>query len=289
MRHFDLIEPKTLSEACALLANEGDAKALAGGTALLTVIKQGLLLPKALVNLKKIGDGSAISFDALQGLRIGALATIDEIESSPLVQQHYPALAQACHLVANIRIRNMATIGGNLAHGDYQSDPPTVLMALNASVELVNSKGSRTVPLTEFQRGSYETALAPGELIAAVTMPPLPAGMNGLYLKFTTGSSEERPCAGIAALARMESGICRELRVAVGAVSSKPVRIAAEKLATGKALSAELVAAIAADAARAIDPIDDVRGSADYKRHLVGVLVRRALQALADGKTEIHP
>lgn len=278
-----------MSEACAQLANEGDAKAVAGGTALLTVIKQGLLLPKALVNLKKIGDGSAISFDALQGLRIGALATIDEIESSPLVQQHYPALAQACHLVANIRIRNMATIGGNLAHGDYQSDPPTVLMALNASVELVNSKGSRTVPLTEFQRGSYETALAPGELIAAVTMPPLPAGMNGLYLKFTTGSSEERPCAGIAALARMESGICRELRVAVGAVSSKPVRIAAEKLATGKALSAELVAAIAADAARAIDPIDDVRGSADYKRHLVGVLVRRALQALADGKTEIHP
>jgi carbon-monoxide dehydrogenase medium subunit len=189
-------------------------------------------------------------------------------------------------VVANIRIRNMATIGGNLAHGDYQSDPPTVLAALDARVELMSARKVRQLALTDFQLGSYETALQPGELLAAVMIPPLPMGMTGHYVKFTTGSSEERPCAGVAALARFENEICQELRLAVGAVSAKPVRIAAEKLATGKALSAELIATIAADAARTLDPIDDVRGPADYKRHLVGVLIRRALQDLANGKTE---
>ena len=189
-------------------------------------------------------------------------------------------------MVANIRIRNMATIGGNLAHGDYQSDPPTVLAALDARVELMSAGKVRQLALTDFQLGSYETALQPGELLAAVVIPPLPMGMTGHYVKFTTGSSEERPCAGVAALARIEKGICHELRLAVGAVSAKPLRIAAEKLATGKALSADLIVTIAAEAARSIDPIDDVRGPADYKRHLVGVLTRRALQHLANGKTE---
>jgi len=199
---------------------------------------------------------------------------------------HYPALAEACHMVANIRIHNMATIGGNLAHGDYQSDPPTVLAALDARVELMSAGKVRQLALTDFQLGSYETALQPGELLAAVMIPPLPMGMTGHYVKFTTGSSEERPCAGVAALASFEKGICHELRLAVGAVSATPLRIAAEKLATGKALTAELIATIAADAARTIDSIDDVRGPAEYKRHLVGVLTRRALQHLVNGRTE---
>ena len=286
MRRFDLVEPRSLSEACATLANDSDTKVVAGGTALLTIIKQGLLLPKILVNLKKINDASAITFDPVQGLRIGALATINEIENSEIVKTHYPALGEACHVVANIRIRNMATLGGNLAHGDYQSDPPTVLAALDARIELMSAGKVRQLALSDFQLGSYETALQPGELLAAVMIPPLPTGMTGHYVKFTTGSSEERPCVGVAALARIEKGICHELRLAVGAVSTKPVRIAAENLATGKALTAELIATIAAAGARTIDPIDDVRGPADYKRHLVGVLTRRALQTLANGRTE---
>jgi len=288
MRPFKLIEPKSLTEACALLAHDAEAKSVAGGTALLTIIKQGLLLPKSLVNLKKINDGSAISFDPVQGLRIGALATINEIESSETVKRHYPALAEACHMVANIRIRNMATIGGNLAHGDYQSDPPTVLAALDARVELMGANQTRQLALADFQIGSYETALQPGELLSAVLVPPLPSGMKGHYIKFTTGSSEERPCAGVAALARIDGGLCKELRLAVGAVSAKPVRIAAEALANGKALTPDLIATIAGEAARSIDPIDDVRGPADYKRHLVGVLTRRALNNLANGKTETN-
>ena len=286
MRNFDLTEPRTLQEACAILATGDDAKPVAGGTALLAIIKQGLLLPKSLVNLKKIHDASAITFDPGTGLRVGALATINEIEVSPLVRRYYPVLAETCHAVANIRIRNMATIGGNLAHADYQSDPPTVLVALDASIDLIGPSGSRRMKLPEFQLGSYETALTPGELISAVTIPPVPQGMTGHYIKFTTGSSEERPCAGIAALACMEDGICRELRLAVGAVSSRPMRIsAAEEAARDMILTDELVEDIAADAARCVDPVEDVRGPIDYKRHLVGVLARRAITAVANEAT----
>jgi carbon-monoxide dehydrogenase medium subunit len=286
MRRFELVEAHSLADACAILGNDKDAKVIAGGTALLTIIKQGLLLPKTLVNLKKISDGSAISFDPLQGLRIGALTTIDEVETSAVVRRHFPALAEACHVVANIRIRNMATLGGNLAHGDYQSDPPTVLAALDAQVELMRGAKIRRLAISDFQLGSYETALQPGEVLSAVLIPPLPQGINGLYVKFTTGSSAERPCAGVAAFARLDNGGCRELRLAVGAVSPKAMRIGAASLADGKPLTPDLIARIANQASSAIDPIDDVRGPADYKRHLVGVLTRRALQTLANGKTE---
>ena len=181
----------------------------------------------------------------------------------------------------------MATIGGNLAHADYQSDPPTVLVALDATVEITSRRGTRAMKLSEFQRGSYETALEPGQLITAILIPPLARGFDGVYMKFTTGSSEERPCAGIAALARVENGICRELRLAVGAVSPRPVRITdGEEMARDQNLNGELIERIAAESARAVDRIEDIRGPADYKRHLVGVLVRRALTSLANGITE---
>jgi aerobic carbon-monoxide dehydrogenase medium subunit len=286
MRRFELLEPRSLAEAsCAL--TDADVRPVAGGTALLTVIKQGLLAPKALVNLKKVRDGSAITCDPQSGLRIGALATIDEIETSPLVREHYPILADACHVVANIRIRNMATIGGNLAHADYQSDPPTVLAVLDASIEITSHRGVRTMKLGSFQRGSYETALDPGELITAILLPPLPRGFKGTYIKFTTGSSEERPCAGVAALVRMESKVCRELRLAVGAVSPRVIRIAAgEEITRGRVLDRELIQRIGTQAASVVDPIEDARGPADYKRNLVAVLTRRVLAVVSSARTE---
>jgi aerobic carbon-monoxide dehydrogenase medium subunit len=281
MRRFELAEPSTLREACALLSDDGEAKVIAGGTALLTLIKHGIFVPKTLVNLKKIKGASDISYDAQTGLRVGALAAIYDIEASPLVRQHYPVLAEACHVVANIRIRNMATIGGNLAHGDYQSDPPTVLVALNAVVELLSRAGTRQMKLSGFLKGSYETALEPGELVSALIVPPAES-LSGTYTKFTTGSSEERPCVGVAALTTMEKDVCAELRLVVGAVSPKPVRLEkAESIARGEKLTSQLIERIASDASSSVDPIDDLRGTVDYKRHLVHVLVRRALGAAA--------
>jgi len=174
----------------------------------------------------------------------------------------------------------MATIGGNLAHGDYQSDPPIALVALDASVELKRCEGTRQMKLSEFLLGSYETALEPGELLSALVVPP-PDSWRGTYIKFTTGSSEERPCAGIAVLLRMEQGVCRDLRLVVGAVSPRPVRMHhAEEFARGKEITEAVLQTISAEASRVVEPIDDLRGSASYKRQLVGVLVRRALAAM---------
>ena len=281
MRRFELVEPRTLEEACGLLSDNNEARAIAGGTALLTLIKHGVFLPKTLVNLKKIKGATEIDYDPQRGLRVGALTTIYDVESSPLVQRHYPVLADACHVVANIRIRNVATIGGNLAHGDYQSDPPTVLVALDAGLELMRRNVKRQIKITDFLRGSYETALEPDELVAAILIPPA-ADLKGAYIKFTTVSSEERPCAGIAVLAKMENDTCRSLSLVVGAVSPRPVRIdKAEEMASGQRLDVKLMEQIATEASRAVDPIDDLRGSADYKRHLVQVLVPRALSIVA--------
>ena len=279
MRRFELTEPRTLKEACAFLSDNEEAKVIAGGTALLTLIKHGIFVPKTLVNLKKIKASSDISYDAQTGLRVGALAAIYDVEASPIVRQHYPVLSEACHVVANMRIRTLATIGGNLAHGDYQSDPPTVLVALDAAVELLSRAGTRQMKLSEFLKGSYETALEPGELISALIVPP--AGrLRGTYTKFTTGSSEERPCVGVAALSTLENGICAELRLVVGAVSPKPVRLEeAESMARGEKLTSPLIERIAADARSRVEPIEDLRGTVDYKRHLVHVLIRRALEA----------
>jgi aerobic carbon-monoxide dehydrogenase medium subunit len=183
----------------------------------------------------------------------------------------------------------MGTIGGNLAHADSQSDPPTVLVALDASVELMRRNGSRHMKLAEFLLGSYETALEAAELISAVVVPP-PDSWRGTYVKFTSGSSEERPCAGVAALVHIEQSVCRHLRLVVGAVSPRPLRVhEAEELARGKELTDSLLQEIGAKVSRLVDPIDDLRGPASYKRHLVGVLVRRALAAAIQKSKEAPP
>lgn len=156
MRRFNIVEPRSIEDACKILAEDDDVKLISGGTALLILIKHGILFPKTLVNLKKIQGATEITYDPNSGLRMGGLATIYDVESAPAVRQHYPLLAQACHVVANIRIRNMATIGGNLAHADSQSDPPAALVALDASVELTKRDGVRTVKLADFLLGSYD-------------------------------------------------------------------------------------------------------------------------------------
>jgi carbon-monoxide dehydrogenase medium subunit len=284
MRRFQLLEPRSVEEATSLLAEHPDAKLIAGGTALLILIKQGVYVPGTLINLKKIRGVDEIVYDDVNGLRIGGLASIHAVENDSAVRQHYPVLAEACHVVANIRIRNLATIGGNLAHSDYQSDPPCALLALGASVELTSGRGTRSVPLSEFLIGTYETAIEPDEMLTAITVPPPPAAQRGSYLKFTTRSSGDRPAAAVSALAILDGGRLNDVRVVIGAVSPSPVLLAeATRLATGQAPSAELFARMGQAASQAMDPIEDHRGSAAYKRHLVGVLVERALAQAMNG------
>lgn len=284
MRRFELLEPDSFEAAAAALRDHPEAKAIAGGTALLIMIKHGVYVPELLVNLRKIGGMAEIAPTADGGIRIGALATINDIERSALVRERLPMLAEACHVVANIRIRNLATIGGNLSHGDYQSDPPTALVALGAVVELVSTDGRRELPLADFLLGAYETALEPGELVAGVRVPGLAAGWRTAYLKFTTRSSEDRPAAGVATLLRMTGDRVDEARLVVGAVTTTPARIEeAEAYLAGRALDAAALAEVGRMTAAAIEPIDDIRGSAAYKRRLAGVQAERALQLCSQG------
>ena len=274
MRSFDLLEPRTVAEACRMLAAGADVRPVSGGTALLILVKQGLLRPRTLVNLKKLEGANAITWDPAAGVRIEAMATIHEVETSPVVRERLPVLAAACHQVANVRIRHLATMGGNLAHGDHQSDPPGVLMALDAAVELRGARGARTMKLADFLVGVYETALEEGEMVTAVTVPPVEGRLAGRYLKFTTGSSEERPCVGVTALVRLAGGRPVEARLAVGAAAARPLLLC-------RADPSEAALAEMADrAADEIDPIPDLRGSAGYKRHLVRVLGRRVLASV---------
>ncbi len=206
MRRFEILEPKSIAEACKILAAEEDVKLIAGGTALLILIKQGIFVPKTLINLKKIRDAGEITYNSKDGLRIGGLASIYDVESAAAVREHYPLLAEACHVVANIRIRNMATIAGNLAHADYQSDPPAALVALDASVELTNRNRVRSVKLADFLIGMYETGLERDELLTGLLVPPPPPRFERDLLKvchaFFRGPALCRRCGVGATLER---------------------------------------------------------------------------------------
>ena len=286
MSDFVLHTPASLEEASQILAGYGgEARAIAGGTALVLMVRQGLLRPPALVRLDRIAGLDSI---ALQDstLRIGALATLGAVHSAPLVQEYLPLLAGACGLVGNVRVRNAATLGGNVCEADYASDPPAVLVALDARLRITGSSGEREAPVAEVIRDFYETALAPDELATEVVVPIPDAGTRGVYLKFVTRSSEDRPCVGVAALLRCDAdGRIADLRLAVGAVAGRPLRLpAVEATALGQQPSEDLFAHVAAAYAAAADPVGDVRGSAAYRKEMIAVFVRRALRAALAGE-----
>ncbi len=278
----EFIEPATFSEAAALLAARGgDAKIIAGGTAVALMLGQKLIAPSTLISLGRVSGGDSIQGDG-NGLHIGALTRLRAVERSAAVREFCPALAKAFGVVGNVRIRNQATVGGNLAEADYASDPPAMLLALNARARTVSPAGEREIPLAEFFLGFYTTALAPDEIVTEVSVPPLAETARAAYLKFASRSAEDRPCVGVAAVADLdESGRCRDLRVAVGAAVETPQRLAkAEAMAKGNKITDELIAAVADEYSRSLDALSDARGSAWYRREMIGVFVRRALTAL---------
>jgi carbon-monoxide dehydrogenase medium subunit len=279
------LEPTTLNEATALLAEHGgEAKIIAGGTAVTLMLQQKLIAPAALISLGRVPGGDFIRREA-DGLHLGALARLRAAERSDAVRAFCPALARAFGVVGNVRVRNQATVGGNLAEADYASDPPAMLLALDARVSALGPNGSRQIPLSDFFLGFYTTALAPDEMLTEVIVPALPASARAIYLKYTSRSAEDRPCVGVAAIVHVdEAGRCRDLRVAVGAAVETPRRIATvEALAHGQELSDEVIEAVADGYARELDPLSDARGSAWYRREMIRVFVRRALQEIRDG------
>lgn len=285
MRSFTLVEPRTVDAACHALAEHDGSRPIAGGTSFVIMIKQGFVDPEVLVNLAKIHEGRSVEIGANE-IRLGALATIAQLEGDDSVRRLLPVLASACHVVANIRIRNVATLGGNIAHADYQADPPTALLALDASLDLRSARGRRTLPLDEFLLGIYSTALEPGEIVEAVRVP-VPRPMAWTHEKFKTRSSEDRPTAGVAVGLRTEGGVCAELRIAVGAATARPVRVRdVEAAAAGAALDEPFVDELAERVAASIDPVEDLNGDAAYKRRVVRAVVRRAVERCREEEVE---
>ena len=280
MKPFEYHAPETLDEALDLLAEHGDeAKLIAGGSALLIMMKQDLVQPAHLVSLHRVAGLGGIR-ESNGGLAIGGFSTHREVETSPLVTQRVPALAETFRKVATIRIRNVATIGGNLVHGDPALDPPVTLLALDARVRLQSREGSRVLPLDELFVDYYETAVGPTEVLTEVEVPGMPPRSSAAFLKFLPRTEDDYGTVTAAVrLTADESGQrCADVRIALGAAGSTTIRArAAEDALRGQALTEEAFREAAEVAKGETDPISDIRGSAGYKREMAGVFVRRAL------------
>jgi carbon-monoxide dehydrogenase medium subunit len=282
MIRFDYQEPTTLKKAFGLLQKHGDdARVVAGGTSLIIMMRQRLLTPKVVISLGRIPKFDRIAYSSKDGLRIGAGARHRDIELSAAVQKHYPLLHETFRKVAQPRIRNMGTVGGNLAGGDPLTDPGASLIALDAEVTLTSSKGQRRMPLEEFFIDYYQTALEPGELLTEIHVPP-PQRPGWSHIKFTPRSVEDFATVGVALTLRASNGACDDIRIGLNSVASTIVRAKkAEEVLRGRPITDAILQEMAEVAATECDPTDDNRGSAEYKLDLVKVLVRRAaLEAL---------
>ena len=286
MTPFEYRTPKSLKEVHANLKEFGsDAKLVAGGTALIIMMKQRLVRPSCLISLRSVRGLNGIELQN-GGLRIGGLATHRQVESSALVRRRLPMLAETYHHVATLRVRNMATVGGGLAHADPNQDPPPSLIALGATLKATSANGSRVVPMDDFFKDYYETVLNPDEIITEVMVPRLLPNTGAAYIKFLPRTADDYATVSAAAVLTLDKTkkTIADVRIALGSVGVTPIRAtAAEAVLRGQPLKTEAFTEAGEKAKEAVDPISDFRGSAGYKKDMAAVFVRRALErALGD-------
>ena len=306
LKPFRLHEPTSVKEAVSLMAQYGqEAKVYAGGTELLLAMKEGLLHYDHLVNVKTIPGLDELRHEEATGvLHIGSTVTHRSLELSPLVRQKFPLVADVEGRIANVRVRNTGTIGGNLCFAEPHADPGAFLLLFDSDVEVVGSAGARRVSVEELSLGPYETCLQEEEILTQILVPALPPGMEAAYFKF---GYHQRPTLGLGVAVRLDQGsvaaqegtdaarraVVEEVRIAVGSVGPKPVRIReAEHLLRGRSVEEILHrdeggGPTALDtagklAAEAVNPLTDLHGSAEYKEHLIGVFLRKAFVAAID-------
>jgi len=277
---FDVLEPRSIEEVTSLLSQYGEeARILAGGQSLLLMIRSALLKPRVLLSLGQLDRLAQITVTSHGNLSVGALATHREVSTSPLVRERAAMLVEAATRVGSTPVRNLGTIGGNLCHNEMGSDPPPVLLALEAQVECISIRGKREIPVSEFTTNYFETCIEPDEILVGIEIPPLPAGGQGVYVKHVNRSGD-LAMVGVAAWLKLKSGICEELRLALGGVGPIPFRASqVEQLVEHKPFDDSLIEEAAAAAADMSDPISDAHASADYRRKMVRVMVKRALHA----------
>jgi carbon-monoxide dehydrogenase medium subunit len=283
MRPFDYVEPQTLEEALEILAGDpDDTLVMAGGTSLVILMKQDLVRPVRVVGLRRIAQLRDIAANG-GTLTLGALATHGVLARSEAVRRHAPALAATFAAVATVRIREQATLGGNLAHADPAQDPPVTLLALDGVAVARSRFGERRIPLDALFADIFETSLEPGELLLRVELPVLPAGARATYKKFLPATFDDYATLSVAAVVATDgAGACTHARIALGGAGPVPLRAReAERSLVGRGFDDAAIREAAALAAAATDPIDDLRGSAEYKRAMAGVWTERALREVA--------
>ncbi len=285
MTPFELEEPVLLGAALALLDPEDSSvRAIAGGTALMLMMKSGLYRPRRLVSLRKLApalDGVRSAPDG--GIEIGAMVRLSDLRRSAVVRAAAPVIAETLLTHSNVRVRNVATIGGNLAQGDPHMDLPPVLIALGASVRLAGPGGERIVRVEDLLTGYLETVIANNELITAVIVPPQ-TGWRTAYAKVTARSADDWPALGLAVSVRVEAGIARDARIAIGAATETAMRLpGTEALLAGRAIDDALLQEAGRAAAAEAPVVADHHGSASYKRVLVAVHLGRALRQTIAG------
>lgn len=288
IRDFEYFVPKTLKEALTLLDRYRDeCKVIAGGQSLLTLMKQRLVTPKYLIDIKRLSGMDYIRYDAKEGLRIGALTPHRAIEKSPLIQDKFTVLAEMEHRVASIQTRNWGTIGGDLCHADPAGDPAPVLIVLNAVLKLASLKGERTLSVEEFSLDYFETALEPDELLTEIQVPLVPPRTGTAYTKFNVIEGD-MAIVGTAVSVTLGEGdtICSDVRIALGAAAPTPIRAKqAEGVLRGRKITDALLEKAGQAASAEAEPISDIHASEEYRRELIKVLVKRVgKQALARAK-----
>jgi aerobic carbon-monoxide dehydrogenase medium subunit len=280
---FELVEPHTLPEAFDLLHSDDPAvRPFGGGTALMLMMKAQIFKPVRLVSLRRLGhpfDGIGLAPDETS-FRIGAMTTFSQLEHSAAIRHHLPVVTETMKTLANVRVRNVATVGGNLAHGDPHLDLPPVWMTLGAKVRILGKSGERTIPVSELFAGYYETTLTQGEIIAELHVPIRP-DWRSHYAKVTTRAEHDWPALGIAVSARSKAGVVEDVSLVLSAAVDRPTRLAsAENVLRGARID-EATLRRAGEAATADVEIEsDSRGSAEYKKHLLRVHLGRAMRRI---------
>lgn len=281
IRDFNYLRASTVKEALDLLEqHKDDYKIICGGQSLLILMRQGLVAPEYLIDIKNVQELNTINFDKKNGLRIGATTTHRAVEKSPLIKKHYSVLLDMEENLASIQTRNWGTVGGNLAHGDPAGDPGPVFIALNAAVKMANKERERTLPLEEFFIDYFETALEEGELLLEVQMPiPTPKTAT-VYEKFNVIKNELGIVSVAASITLDENGlICKDARVVLGAAAPTPKRAKeAEQMLVGQTLDEKLLDKVSEKASQEADPVADIHATEAYRRSMVKALTGKMVK-----------
>jgi carbon-monoxide dehydrogenase medium subunit len=289
IKDFEYLAPATLEEALSMLSeHREEAKIIAGGQSLLIPMRQGLVAPEYLIDIKGISSLEYIDYDDNDCLRIGALTIHRDIEKSPVIREHYKALYEMEQNLATVQTRNWGTIGGNLCHGDPAGDPAIVFIALRANLKLARQGQERTIEMEDFSKDYLETALAPDEILTEIQMPK-PAPNTGVAHNKLMAQKGDMGIIGAAVSITLNpgDGTCQEARIALSNASSVPLRARqAESILIGKNIDEELLSKAGEAASIEADPPSDVHGSTEYRREMIKVFVKRvATSALERART----